>query len=97
MLISGFLALDSRSLGKIDIKKGASAMVKSDGPEGNRVSGKMRFHGYHQQKTFFVEPSGRHVWWIGVPIFTFDGPKVCNLYVLGDIYGLIARLKGQDC
>src|SRR5262249_6447079 len=44
--------------------------------EGNRVSGKMRFRGYHQQKTFGVAPSGRHVWWIGMPIFTFDGPKV---------------------
>jgi predicted ester cyclase len=63
--------------------------------EGNRVSGKMRFHGYHQQKIFGVEPSGRHVWWIGMPIFTFDGPKVRDLYVLGDIYGLIVRLKDE--
>jgi predicted ester cyclase len=43
--------------------------------EGNRVSGKMRFHGYHRQELFGVAPSGRHVWWIGMPIFTFDGPK----------------------
>ena len=64
--------------------------------EGNRVSGKMRFHGYHRQEIFDVAPSGRHVWWIGMPIFTFDGAKVRDLYVLGDIYGLIARLKGQD-
>src|SRR5262249_35552397 len=53
--------------------------------EGNRVSGKMRFHGYHQQEIFGVAPSGRHVWWIGMPIFIFDGPKVRDLYVLGDI------------
>jgi predicted ester cyclase len=59
--------------------------------EGNRVSGKMRFHGYHQQEIFGVAPSGRHVWWTGMPIFIFDGPKVRDLYVLGDIYGLIAR------
>ena len=64
--------------------------------EDNRVSGKMRFHGYHRQELFGVSPSGRHVWWIGMPIFTFEGPKVRDLYVLGDIYGLIARLKGQD-
>lgn len=64
--------------------------------EGNRVSGKMRFHGYHRQEIFGVAPSGRHVWWIGMPIFTFNGPKVRDLYVLGDFYGLIARLKGQD-
>lgn len=62
--------------------------------EGNRVSGKMRFHGIHRKDMFGVKPSGRHVWWIGMPIFTFDGAKVRDLYVLGDIYGLIERLKG---
>ena len=47
--------------------------------EGNRVSGKMRFHGYHRREMFGVLPSGKHkhdVWWTGIPIFTFDGGKV---------------------
>ncbi len=61
--------------------------------EGNRVSGKMRFHGYHRQEVFGVAPSGRHVWWTGMPIFTFDGGKVRDLHVLGDIYGLIERMR----
>jgi predicted ester cyclase len=64
--------------------------------EGNRVGGKMRFHGYHRKELFGVAPSGLHVWWIGMPMFIFEGSKVRDLYVLGDIYGLIARLKGQD-
>jgi hypothetical protein len=29
-----------------------------------------------------------------MPIFTFEGGKVRDLYVLGDIHGLIGRLKG---
>jgi hypothetical protein len=62
--------------------------------EGNRVSGKMRFHGFHRREMFGVSPTGKHVWWIGMPIFTFDGGKVRDLYVLGDIHGLIGRLKG---
>ena len=62
--------------------------------EDNRVSGKMRFHGFHRKELFGVPPSGRHVWWTGMPIFTFEGPKVRDLFVLGDIYGLIERLKG---
>lgn len=61
--------------------------------EGNRVSGKMRFHGFHRKELFGVAPSGRHVWWTGMPIFTFEGPKGRDLYVLGDIHGLIGRLK----
>jgi len=62
--------------------------------EGNRVSGKMRFHGFHRKELFGVPPSGRHVWWIGMPIFTFEGAKVRDLFVLGDIHDLIVRLKG---
>jgi predicted ester cyclase len=61
--------------------------------EGNRVGGKMRFHGFHRREIFGVPPSGQHVWWTGMPIFTFDGGKVRDLYVLGDIHGLIDRMK----
>jgi predicted ester cyclase len=62
--------------------------------EGNRVAGKMRFHGIHRGELFGVAPTGRHVWWTGMPIFTFEGARVRDLYVLGDIHGLIGRLKG---
>jgi hypothetical protein len=30
-----------------------------------------------------------------MPIFTFDGTKVRDLYVLGDIHGVIGRLRGE--
>ena len=59
------------------------------------VGVKMRFHGIHRAELFGVPPSGRHVWWIGMPIFTFAGGKVRDFYVLGDIHGLIPRLKGE--
>src|SRR5947199_244479 len=41
--------------------------------EGRRVAGKMRFHGFQRKELFGVPPSGQHVWWIGMPIFTFEG------------------------
>jgi len=84
--------------GYVDWITGALGHYKTDIlaliEDGNRVSGKMRFHGIHRREMFAVPPSGRHVWWIGMPIFTFEGAKVRDLYVLGDIYGLIERLKG---
>lgn len=61
--------------------------------EGSRVSGKMRFHGIHRRDLFGVAPTGKHVWWTGMPIFTFESGKVRDLFVLGDIHGLIAQLK----
>lgn len=67
------------------------ALVEED----NRVFGKLRFHGFHRKELFGIQPSGRHVWWYGTPLFTFDGERVRDLWVLGDIYGLIGRLKGE--
>ncbi|HET7192010.1 MAG TPA: ester cyclase [Pseudolabrys sp.] len=84
--------------GYVDYVTGALESYKTDIllliEEGHRVSGKMRFHGLHRQELFGVKPTGKHVWWIGMPIFTFEGRKVRDLYVLGDIHGLISRLKG---
>ncbi|HZL29791.1 MAG TPA: hypothetical protein VFC54_01860 [Pseudolabrys sp.] len=42
---------------------------------------------------FRVPPRGHHVWWMGMPIFTFEGSKARDLFVLDGIYGLIGRLK----
>ncbi|MGH6664191.1 MAG: ester cyclase [Pseudolabrys sp.] len=84
--------------GYVDWVTGALGQYTSDIlsliEEGNRVSGKMRFNGIHRKELFGVPPTGKHVWWTGMPIFTFEGAKVRDLYVFGDIYGLIERLKG---
>lgn len=64
--------------------------------EGNQVSGKLRFHGIHRKALFGRAPTNRHVWWYGAPIFTFDGKKVRDLWVLGDIYGLLSRIDEQS-
>ena len=60
--------------------------------EGNKVFGKLRYHGYHRGELLGYPPTGRHVWWHGTPLFTFDGAKVRDLWVLGDVHGLIGRL-----
>lgn len=56
--------------------------------EGDRVSGKLRFHGIHRRTLFGEAPTNVRVWWYGAPIFRFDGPLVRDLWVLGDIHGL---------
>ena len=48
-----------------------------------------------RKELFGVPPSGRHVWWTGMPIFTFEGTKVRDLFVLGDIHGLSRRSRNQ--
>jgi predicted ester cyclase len=60
--------------------------------EDNWVAGKLRFHGRHRKPLFGCAPTGKHVWWNGAAIFTFDGEKVHDLWVLGHIYGLVGRM-----
>jgi len=63
--------------------------------EGDQVFAKLRFHGIHRRALLGVAPTGRHVWWHGMPIFTFDGPLVRDLWVLGDVHNLVRRLRGE--
>ena len=64
--------------------------------EGNQVFAKLRFHGIHQGELLGVQPTGRHVWWHGMPVFTFDGHLIRDLWVLGDLHNLAVRLRGGD-
>jgi len=61
--------------------------------EGDQVYAKLRFHGLHRKPLFGQPATGSHVWWYGAPIFTFEDDKVRDLWVLGDIHGLIGRMK----
>ncbi|EEA21838.1 hypothetical protein PMAA_056300 [Talaromyces marneffei ATCC 18224] len=65
--------------------------------EGDKVTAKLRFHGIHRNGSLFGQPStGRWVWWDGVAIFTFEDDKINDLWVLGDVYGLMGRLKEAE-
>jgi predicted ester cyclase len=61
--------------------------------EDNKVWAKLRYHGYHRGELLGHAPTGRHVWWYGTPFFTFEGAKVRDLWVLGDVHGLLGRLS----
>jgi predicted ester cyclase len=82
--------------GYVDMVTGALGHCTSDIidmlEEGSKVFAKLRYHGYHRGEFLGFAPTGRHVWWYGTPFFTFDGDKVRDLWVLGDVYGLMAQL-----
>jgi len=86
-------------IGYVHLVTGALDHYTSDilalAEEGNQVFGKLRFHGYHRGELLGVAPTGRHVWWYGTPIFTFDGPLIRDLWVLGDVHGLLGQLRGD--
>jgi predicted ester cyclase len=83
--------------GYVDFVTGALADYTSDilalVEEGDVVMGRLRFHGRHCGELFGFSPTGRHVAWHGAPTFTFEGGLVRDLWVLGDVHGLIGQLQ----
>jgi len=67
------------------------ALVEED----HRVVAKLRFQGRQCKSLFGRPPTGKLVWWNGTGIFSFDGAKIRDLWVLGDIHGLLGRLDGR--
>ncbi len=63
--------------------------------EGNRVVARMHFTGIHSGEMMGFAPTGLPVSWAGSAHFTFEDGKVSDLWVLGDVHGLIERLEAN--
>jgi predicted ester cyclase len=61
--------------------------------EGDRVFAKMTFSGIHEDLFLGYSPTGKRLWWAGCALFRFDGDKISDLWVLGDLKGLEDQLK----
>jgi predicted ester cyclase len=63
--------------------------------EGNKAFARMRFSGMHRAEFFGYKPTFKRVEWAGAAVFTFEGEKVSQLWVLGDVHGLLQQLAGN--
>jgi steroid delta-isomerase-like uncharacterized protein len=64
--------------------------------EGDRAFAKMRFSGIHRGEFLGHPPTGRRVEWAGAALFTIAEGKIRELWVLGDVEGLRAQLRGDS-
>jgi predicted ester cyclase len=55
--------------------------------ERNKVYAKPRYHGFHRGQLLGYQPTGRRVRLYRTPFSTFEGERVRNLWVLGDVHG----------
>lgn len=60
--------------------------------ENDHVFARMKFSGIHKGSFMGFEPTGRPVSWAGAALFTFESGKVSDLWVLGDLFGLVEVL-----
>jgi predicted ester cyclase len=64
--------------------------------EPDKVFARMTFTGIHQGVFMDFPPTGKRVTWAGAALFTFEGEKVSDLWVLGDLLSLERQLKAAQ-
>ncbi len=68
--------------------------IRSLVAEGDRAAARMLFSGWHESPLLGVAPTGRLVEWDGAAFFTARDGRLAEIWVLGDVDGLKARLAG---
>jgi len=63
--------------------------------DGSKVFAKVLFSGVHRKEFLGYPPSFKRVQWLGAALFTFDGDKISDLWVLGDLDVLREQLSGK--
>ncbi len=63
--------------------------------EGNKLCARMQFGGIHVGEFLGFAPTSRHLHWAGSAFFVFVEGKIADLWVLGDLNGLMDQLRQQ--
>jgi len=63
--------------------------------EGEKVFAKMTFTGIHRDEFMGYPPSRKRVTWKGCALFTFEGERISDVWVLGDLKSLEDQLKNE--
>lgn len=64
--------------------------------EDDRVFAKMHFVGVHTGEFLGYAPTGARVHWAGAALFHIAEGRIVDLWVLGDVHGLIGRLSDNE-
>lgn len=61
--------------------------------EGDRTFARLRYTGTHRGDIFGIPPTERRFEYAGAAIFTIPGARIADVWVLGDIHGLLGQLR----
>ena len=64
--------------------------------EGDKVFTKMTFTGIYRGEFLDYSPTHESVSWNGCALFTFDGGRIADVWVLGDLKNLENQLKKNE-
>lgn len=63
--------------------------------ERDRSFARLTFSGTHKGEWFGIVPTGRRVEYSGSALFRFRDGRIAEVWVLGDVYGLLQQLTGD--
>ena len=61
--------------------------------EGDKAFARLTYHGTHRGELFGIAATGKRVQYVGAAVFRFRGDKIAEVWVLGDIFGLVSQLR----
>ena len=61
--------------------------------QGDKSFAKLKYSGTQKGEVFGIEPSNKRIEYFGSAIFSFKNGKIIDVWVLGDIYGLIKQIE----
>lgn len=61
---------------------------------GSQSFAKLKYSGTHKGVVFSIAPTNKKISYAGSAVFTFRENRISEVWVLGDVYGLIKQLEG---
>lgn len=75
------------AVGNLDCK------IRNLSGEAPEVVARMRFTGLHLGEFYGWEPTGKSITWTATAVFTLEGTRIADLWVLGDLEDLLPLLE----
>jgi steroid delta-isomerase-like uncharacterized protein len=63
--------------------------------EGDKAFARLTYRGTHRGELFDIAATGRRIQYAGAAVFRFRGDKIAEVWVLGDIFGLMSQLQSR--
>jgi steroid delta-isomerase-like uncharacterized protein len=63
--------------------------------EGDKAFARLTYRGTHRGELFGIAPTGRPIRYAGAAVFAFEGARISEVWVLGDLFGLMSQLQGR--
>lgn len=76
--------------------EGYKCIIEDLVEESEKVFAKMSFTGIHRNEFMGYSPSHKRLTWKGCALFTFEGERIFDVWVLGDLKSLEDQLKQNE-